>query len=532
MRVLQHFSSSRNRQAVVVVLALGVILASVIYREEIQSTASHVTTFSFPIKTKTRPDATVTAISSNLSATESSSTEKSAAIPTSIHPPEPLATIENNHASYPRLAPLDMRGLDSLRERHLQRIEDVISGNIPDYREWNVVQLDGLKDHWLEVGANGRFEQPKVILSTYGCSTTGEVIWLESLMNAFREQKQFFLYASYENIGKMYKSLDDIVTHVWSTDEHVIWCFNDTISCVESPENPHGIPSWKIFTFTFWGSPQGWGNFMAPREPWSYNPLGGEWNLIPYVMPDKQFYLGYHYTGCTNLPYVPSGERKNQIAILAKRSEYFYKDTFLQPEIWPILKNLTGLDLISVSNSEEGFPVRDALTLLGPMERHDYDMMLVRGSSKALLGIGRPKISPSPYASLCRGVPVIIPYNGKICPARVEESEWCGNHHQHGPASRIGPPYVYTIDSQGPIEDIVGTIMTAVNTPIEPYVPPDMTEEALKRRIDDYFSIDWKAYAMERMQEKGWERVVTQEFMYRWLAKHPVRKQRDKRSPL
>lgn len=100
------------------------------------------------------------------------------------------------------------------------------------------------------------------------------------------------------------------------------------------------------------------------------------------------------------------------------------------------------------------------------------------------------------------------------------------DHHQHGPAADIGPPYVYTVDCQGPIEDIIDTVMTAVNTPIEPYVPPDMTKEALTQRVEDYFSIDWKAYAMERMREKDWERVVTQEFMYRWLEKYPLKAQK------
>uniref|UniRef100_A0A0W0FSY6 Glycosyltransferase family 18 catalytic domain-containing protein n=1 Tax=Moniliophthora roreri TaxID=221103 RepID=A0A0W0FSY6_MONRR len=526
MRPLQQLVSSRKRYSALAVLVLGVVLASVFYREEIQSAASNVVTLSFPSNAKIHWNSTATTSTSDMTGINSSSTEEANQIQTHVAAAPSPTTIENNHITYPRLPLPDEEEVDVLRDKHIRRIEEVIAGEIPTYYEWNAGQLERLKEYWPKVGAIGRFEQPKVILAS-SCSTTGEVIWLESLINIFRENNQYLLYASYDNLGKFYKSLGDIVTHVWSMDNEVVWCFNDTIGCVESPENPSGIPPWKIFTFTFWGSPQGWGNFFAPHEPWSYNPLGEEWNVVPYKMPDKHFYLGYQFTGCGDLPYIPTAERKDQVAILAKRSGYFYKDVFLQTDVLAALKNRTGLELISVSSSEEGFPVPDTLTLLGPLSRHDYDLML--GSSKALLGIGRPRMSPSPYASLCRGVPVIVPYKGKKCAARPGSSDWCGlimDHHQHGPAADIGPPYVYTVDCQGPIEDIIDTVMTAVNTPIEPYVPPDMTKEALTQRVEDYFSIDWKAYAMERMREKDWERVVTQEFMYRWLEKYPLKAQK------
>lgn len=49
-----------------------------------------------------------------------------------------------------------------------------------------------------------------------------------------------------------------------------------------------------------------------------------------------------------------------------------------------------------------------------------------------------------------------------------------------------------------------------------------MTVEALTRRVEDYFHIDWKELAARRMLDRGWNEVVTQEFMYAWLEKHPV----------
>lgn len=105
-------------------------------------------------------------------------------------------------------------------------------------------------------------------------------------------------------------------------------------------------------------------------------------------------------------------------------------------------------------------------------------------------------ISPTPYASLCRGyvltsilltmssllcfrVPVVLPYNSKFmfkeynktCGPRPGPDEWCGflsQTHQHGPACRIGPPYVYAVDVTSPVEEIFKVIQEAISTPIQP----------------------------------------------------------------
>lgn len=76
-------------------------------------------------------------------------------------------------------------------------------------------------------------------------------------------------------------------------------------------------------------------------------------------------------------------------------------------------------------------------------------------------------------------VPVILPYNGKVilkhnnktCGPHPRPDEWCGfleESHQHGPASAIGLPYVYTVNVNSPMNDILRVIDIAVKTPIEP----------------------------------------------------------------
>lgn len=76
---------------------------------------------------------------------------------------------------------------------------------------------------------------------------------------------------------------------------------------------------------------------------------------------------------------------------------------------------------------------------------------------------------------------------------------------QHGPASLIGPPYVYTYqhsDKPGQAQDpLVSLIKLAASTPIDRYIPDVMTWDAVKRDVDDFLLFDWKAHA-ERIEQQ------------------------------
>ena len=74
---------------------------------------------------------------------------------------------------------------------------------------------------------------------------------------------------------------------------------------------------------------------------------------------------------------------------------------------------------------------------------------------------------------------MILPYNSEFVPAhnnkpcgpRPDPSDWCGflePAHQHGPASAIGPPYVYAVDVKSPVETILEVVDLALRTPIQP----------------------------------------------------------------
>ncbi|KAL0060418.1 hypothetical protein AAF712_012787 [Marasmius tenuissimus] len=208
-----------TRLQILSIITLGVVLAFILYRRELERDAYSVVEVSFndsehhqhsPISTNTIPVSTD--IDSELTRQPSQTTTTTTAKPTPT-------TILNNHATYPKLDPLAPQEVSAMRERHLKTIDEVIAGGLTHYGEYNRGQLRALKEYWSKVVD----EQPK--------------------MNSFRENDQFLLYTGYRDLNKAYKMLGDVVTHVWSTDTDVIWCFNDTISCIESPENPDGVSS-------------------------------------------------------------------------------------------------------------------------------------------------------------------------------------------------------------------------------------------------------------------------------------------------
>ncbi|KAJ6562316.1 hypothetical protein B0H19DRAFT_1259901 [Mycena capillaripes] len=398
----------------------------------------------------------------------------------------------------------------------------------------NLENVDRLLQYLARAEAGELLPHPRVVLSSwhfhptcYEDSSNGEVQWMRPILELMREQDIFIIYAAFpdKTFHKDFKLLgNDLITHAWMDDEHTIWCFQDPQNCMESPQNPDGLPLWKMFAFTFWGSLPDSGKWLPPvGTSWSFNPLGREWSLVPYQMPEGHFFIGYHYQRCQALEYVPLSQRPDRITILAKKSEYFHNPRlFVDPStFYGRLKNATGYDIISNAAVEEGYSIPDGLTNVGLLPSTGYDVQLA--NTKALLGIGKPLISPTPYAALCRGVPVVLPYRSDTgCPARPGPREYCGFYehtHQHGPAAAIGEPYIYTVDITGPVEDIIKTIERAVNTPIEPFEPEEMRVYSLRRRLLDYFDIDWEVYGRAKGSETT--ELELPPWLIEWSRKNP-----------
>ncbi|KAJ7626941.1 hypothetical protein FB45DRAFT_56538 [Roridomyces roridus] len=421
------------------------------------------------------------------------------------------STLTNNEVTFPRrpsatLPPSKARQLidrlDSLRGI-------AFSPHYPFMQKYNLENVDRLVQYLGRIKAGEDIPPPRVVMSSWHfhstcfdvTSSNGEVQWMRPILELMQhEDDMFIIYAAFDD-GTFHKDFrrlgNDLVTHAWVDDEHVLWCFEDRNHCLQSPQNPHGVPLWKLFAFTFWGSLPRSGKWLPPTPEisWSLNPLGREWNIVPYRMPEGHFFIGYHYQGCQSVDYVPFANRPNQIVILAKKSSYFY-DRRLAPDpstFYKRLKNATGYEIITNAVVEDGYPIPEGLTSRGLLKSEEYDSLLA--NTKSLLGIGKPQISPTPYASLCRGVPVVLPYRSSAppvgknktpdtCPARPPPSSYCGfydDKHQHGPAAAIGEPWIYTydvashgegvggVDRERQMEDeVIRTVMRAVGTEIQP----------------------------------------------------------------
>ncbi|KAJ7662262.1 hypothetical protein B0H17DRAFT_1185094 [Mycena rosella] len=452
--------------------------------------------------------------------------------------PLPTPSLTNNNLTYPRRPP---ETLSSAQAReHIDRLnairEIAFSPHSKFMQAHNLENVDRLLQYLSRAEAGEPLPPPRVVLSSwhfqptcYEESSNGEVQWMRPILDLMREQDIFIIYAAFpdKSFRKDFKLLgNDLITHTWIDDEHLIWCFQDPVNCIQSPENPDGVPLWKMFAFTFWGSLRKSGKWLPPTAgnvSWSFNPLGAEWNLVPYQMPDGHFFLGYHYERCYALEYVPFAQRPDQIVILAKKSEYFHNQVlfFDQSSFYARLKNVTNYNIITNARVEDGFPIPDGLSSVGLLLPTEYDIQLA--NTKALLGIGSPLISPTPYASLCRGVPVVLPYRSDTgCPARPGPDEYCGFYgdiHQHGPAASLGEPYIYTVDITAPIEEAMKTIDRAANTPIEPFEPEEMKLTSLRRRLLDYFDIDWEAHG--RAKGLGTAELALPPWLIEWSRRSP-----------
>jgi hypothetical protein len=142
------------------------------------------------------------------------------------------------------------------------------------------------------------------------------------------------------------------------------------------------------------------------------NPLGKEYTLSPFIRNDN-FHLSLSIEPtCRGIPALTPSQkpRTRHIYLLAKQMSYF-EDT---PAFSWTLQGLSAiqrrLGVKILGGIKDDRPLtskeleRYGITNLGILNKIEFYTQLAMSS--VVVGVGQPRISPSPWDALCMGVPV------------------------------------------------------------------------------------------------------------------------------
>lgn len=279
---------------------------------------------------------------------------------------------------------------------------------------------------------------------------------------------------------------------------------------------PHEVgttPPWRVFHTSYWGdrpsrySGQGqnagtqFGQSVDQVSTWSSHLLDPRWHIVPWAYPNHTHLpLSIEWT-CLSSPTVPWEQRNASVLVLGKLSHYFHMAGAPAFDAWGRIvaaMAAEGIELWTGAEEEPGHPLPAGLRRLPQMDRVAYGQAL--SGVRALLGIGNPQTSPSPFNSFCRGVPVVLPYYTDDGPTpggwKMFKDAWT----QNGPALAVGEPYAYAYRS---VDDMIAQLRTAVRTPIKGFVPPDMSLRSVGAKTRAWLHHDWEAeYRAIRTQRR------------------------------
>jgi hypothetical protein len=317
---------------------------------------------------------------------------------------------------------------------------------------------------------------------------------------------------SNEHVASLYAQFPDLVKAVVMNPDMIEECLGST-SCIKSAENPLGVPLWKIFSFNFWNSAE--------------HPLGGAWTISPEdwprIHPDgggkDNFYLGYSVErACRTHRVVPTSERPGHVYIFGKLYKFFTPDEDYAWEgvDFPSLgfSAVAGVILDSGVPLPDDMPLPGGITNLGRLNQSAF--LNAIGSARAVLGVGNPQTSPTAYDALCLGVPFVNPVTGWAGDDPEDRTRW---YVQHEGLKFEDEPYVYHV-RHGDVDGLRRALRKAYETPIDRsalfvlcdargysachsrYILERMREDAVKARLGDLLTRDWRARAARILEER------------------------------
>ncbi|KAJ6534589.1 hypothetical protein DFH09DRAFT_1091919 [Mycena vulgaris] len=338
-------------------------------------------------------------------------------------------------------------------------------------------------------------------------ATGGEEIWATSTIKAMRNLGYTVLYAgSLPEAVHLYRIIPDLVKIVILNDWESFKCDADKANCIQSDQNPTGIPIYKPF----------------PRHP-----LGQRWVLAPEpfaLQPDPYLvsnntYLGYSIEDdCALTPFVPHEARPVHAWVLAKLLRYLHPwhRPSWSKEDFDATTNRTGVLFalgadLSTDDAEAHRPILEqnlptSSINYGRMKKAKFMSKIAQ--SKVLVGVGSPLISPTPYNGLCLGVPFINPLDQWDETHPDDTTKW---HGQHAMMAFMKPPYVYNSFStfhrcaeikvrKGDREGFVKAVVDALANPIDSYVPERMRMSSVEKRLAEIVDHDWEAEARSQAE--------------------------------
>ncbi|KAG8977677.1 hypothetical protein FRC05_000933 [Tulasnella sp. 425] len=279
---------------------------------------------------------------------------------------------------------------------------------------------------------------------------------------------------------------------------------------VPPPNSTHlNIPIWKVFNALWWNYSYGplGAPFIISPEPFARWPKGND-------AGKDNFYVGYSLERtCLKTPFTPFAERPSQVYVFSKLLKFFLEKLYLFPDPQGVVKNQIDdpffADLARTDNitwfgqfkydemPKDSNPHQPpGITPVERMERPAFQRFV--GQSKALLGIGRPFLSPTPYEALCLGVPFINPIRTWDEKDPDNRDKW-GAQQDGLLYLGVDEPYVYHVKI-GDRDGLARAVRKAMETPIDRFIPPHLKMSALIDRMRVLLATDWRPTAIAQME--------------------------------
>ncbi|KAF9017855.1 hypothetical protein BDZ89DRAFT_1021850 [Hymenopellis radicata] len=352
----------------------------------------------------------------------------------------------------------------------------------------------------IERGNCAQNQTKVVILAHYHFRTglqggyiSGEVVWAMSTFRALKNMGYTVLFAlDMIAATQFYHIFDNLVKMIITGDDQSFQCLREP-TCAISEENPTGIPAWKMFSLSYWTEPS--------------NPLGAKWTLSPedyeILGHAPNSYLGYSIEAqCQKYPFIPHSQRDSQAYILAKFLKFFLPDsTPWTPDFFDAAANATGMSFVVGARNLPFEPEPDvtlaaSIKNVGHIQQDEFYDILSR--SVALVGLGNPLLSPTPYDALCLGIPFINPIFEWDENNRNDRSSW---RTQHSMLLHLSAPYVYHVFADDR-DGFVDAIKSAAANPIESYVLERMKMSSVEYRLGKLLEHDWRAEAAALLEAR------------------------------